>query len=84
MWGSERDAAMAARHASRSRSIGTAPSSSACSADVSPLAAARSARGRRNVAVWLKQAENRSRNAPNPNDPMVSYDFTWLWRELKL
>jgi hypothetical protein len=50
----------------------------------SPRAAARSARGRRNVAAWLKHVENRSRDAPNPNDPMASYDFSWLWRELKL
>lgn len=52
--------------------------------NVSPRAAARSARGRRNVAAWLKHVENRSRNAPNPNDPMTTYDFNWLWRELKL
>jgi hypothetical protein len=52
--------------------------------NVSPRAAARSARGRRNVAAWLKHVENRSRNAPRPNDPMASYDFAWLWQELKL
>jgi hypothetical protein len=52
--------------------------------NVSPRAATRSARGRRNVAAWLKHVENRSRNAPNPNNPMASYDFTWLWQELKL
>lgn len=52
--------------------------------NVSPRAAARSARGRRNVAAWLKHVENRSRNAPNPTDPMATYDFTWLWQELKL
>jgi len=52
--------------------------------NVSPRAAARSARGRRNVAAWLKHVENRSRNAPNPSDPMATYDFSWLWRELKL
>jgi hypothetical protein len=51
--------------------------------NVSPRAAARSARGRQNVAAWLKHVENRSRNAPNPTDPMVTYDFTWLWQELK-
>ena len=52
--------------------------------NVSPRSAVRSARGRRNVAAWLKHVENRSRNASDPNDPMASYDFTWLWRELKL
>ena len=52
--------------------------------DISPHAAARSARGRRNLAAWLKYVENRSRNAPDPSDPMATYDFTWLWRELKI
>jgi hypothetical protein len=52
--------------------------------NVSPRAAAGTARGRRNVAVLLKHVENRSRNAPRANDPMASYDFTWLWQELKL
>jgi hypothetical protein len=52
--------------------------------DMSPRAAARSARGRRNLAAWLKYLENRSRNAPDSNDPMATYDFTWLWQELKV
>jgi tyrosyl-tRNA synthetase len=52
--------------------------------NVSPRAAARSARGRRNVAAWLKHVENQSRNALNPNDPMATYNFTWLWQELRL
>jgi hypothetical protein len=50
--------------------------------DMSPRAAARSARGRRNVAAWLKYIENRSRNAPDQSDPMATYDLTWLWRDL--
>jgi hypothetical protein len=52
--------------------------------DMSPRAAARSALGRQNLAAWLKYLENRARNAPDPNDPMATYDFTWLWRELKV
>jgi hypothetical protein len=52
--------------------------------DISPRAAARSARGRTDLAVWLKNLENHSRNAPEPNDPMATYDFSWLWRELKI
>ena len=47
-----------------------------------PRAAAPSARGRRDLAAWLKHLENRSSHAPDPNDPMATYDFTWLWREL--
>jgi hypothetical protein len=52
--------------------------------NMSPRAAARSAQGRQNLAAWLKYIENRSRNALDPNDSMATYDFTWLWRELKV
>lgn len=52
--------------------------------DVSPRTAARSARGRKNLAVWLKHLENHSRHAEDRNDPMATYDFTWLWQELKI
>ncbi len=45
-------------------------------------AAARSARGRRDVVVWLKHLENRSSHALDPVDPMATDDFTWLWREI--
>ena len=51
---------------------------------VSPRAASRSAKGREKIAVWLKHLENRSRHAGDRNDPMAAYDFTWLWRELKV
>ncbi len=51
---------------------------------VSPRAAARGAKGRRALAAWLKHLENRSGNAPDQDDPMATYDFTWLWRELKV
>lgn len=49
-----------------------------------PRTAARSARGRRDLAVWLKHLENHSSHVPNPDDPMATYDFTWLWQELKV
>jgi hypothetical protein len=51
---------------------------------ISPRAAARSARGRTSLAIWIKHLENHSSQAPDPNDPMATYDFTWLWRELKI
>lgn len=35
-------------------------------------AAARSARGRRELVVWLKHLENRSSRAPDPADPMAT------------
>src|SRR5271163_3128909 len=50
--------------------------------DVSPRAAARTARGRKDLVVWLKHLENRSRHTRDRNDPMATYDFTWMWREL--
>lgn len=52
--------------------------------DVSPRAASRSAKGRERIAAWLKHLENRSHNAGDRGDPMATYDFTWLWRELKV
>src|SRR3954453_7695550 len=52
--------------------------------DISPRAASRSAKGREKIAVWLKHMENRSRHADDRNAPMATYDFTWLWRELKV
>jgi hypothetical protein len=33
------------------------------------------------VAAFI--LENRSRQ-PEATDPMATYDFTWLWRELKV
>ena len=52
--------------------------------DISPRAASRNARGREKLAAWLKHLENRSRHAGDRNDPMATYDFTWLWRELNV
>jgi hypothetical protein len=52
--------------------------------DLTPRTAARSAAGREKVAVWLKHLENRSRQQPDSADPMATYDFAWLWRELKV
>ena len=50
--------------------------------DVTPRAAARTAAGRERLAVWLKHLENRSRQQPDPANPIATYDFAWLWREL--
>lgn len=50
--------------------------------DVSPRKAARSAAGRERVVAWLKYLENMGVKYNNPNDPMATYDFAWLWREL--
>lgn len=52
--------------------------------NVTPRAAARTAAGREKLAVWLKHLENRSRQQPDPANPVATYDFAWLWRELKV
>ncbi|HVC51362.1 MAG TPA: hypothetical protein VND87_05020 [Stellaceae bacterium] len=49
-----------------------------------PRAAARTVHGREKLASWLKHLENRSRQQPDAADPMASYDFAWLWQELKV
>jgi hypothetical protein len=46
-----------------------------------PRAAAKTAKGRPAVVAWLKTLENHSRRHEAEN-PMTSYDFGWLWREL--
>jgi hypothetical protein len=52
--------------------------------DLSPRAAAKTAAGRRKVVDWLKHIENQSKCGRQSDDPMASYDFTWLWRDLGL
>jgi hypothetical protein len=51
--------------------------------NLTPRAAARTKSGREKLVVWLKHLENRSRQ-PEATDPMATYDFAWLWRELKV
>ncbi len=49
--------------------------------DISPRTASKSAKGRRKLETWLKHLENH--NARHDiDDPMASYDATWLWEEL--
>src|SRR3546814_1415270 len=50
--------------------------------DITPRAAVQTAAGRHRVAGWLKHLENRSSSQLDANDPMATYDFTWMWREL--
>ena len=51
--------------------------------NLTPRSTARTKSGREKLAVWLKHLENRSRQ-PEATDPMATYDFAWLWRELKI
>lgn len=48
-----------------------------------PRALARTKSGRTKVADWLKYIENGTAKA-GAADPMRTYDFTWMWEELKL
>ncbi len=50
--------------------------------NVSPRAAARTARGREDLVVWLKHLEKP--HTTDRNDPVATYDFTWMWRELNV
>jgi hypothetical protein len=52
--------------------------------DISPRIAIRTEKGRAKVAEWLKYLENRSASHHDPKDPMATYDFGWMWRELKI
>lgn len=47
-----------------------------------PRQAVRSKAGRHKVAAWLKYLENRTANVPDPDDPMASCDFGWMWEAL--
>jgi hypothetical protein len=48
----------------------------------SPRKAVKTDVGREKVVAWLKTLENHSANIADPNDPMATYDFSWLWVEL--
>lgn len=50
--------------------------------NISPREAIKTAKGREKAAEWLKYLENRSSSQPDPNNPMVTYDFQWIWAEL--
>lgn len=49
---------------------------------LSPRAASASHDTRARVADWLKYLENQAGKTQVRDDPMASYDFTWMWREL--
>ena len=49
----------------------------------SPRKAVKTGKGRERVIGWLKTLENQSARQGR-DDPVGSYDFTWIWRELGL
>lgn len=50
--------------------------------NVTPRRATKTAEGRAKVVAWLKTLENYSAKFGDSDDPMGTYDFTWLWLEL--
>ncbi|MDP3673837.1 MAG: hypothetical protein Q8R44_01890 [Novosphingobium sp.] len=50
--------------------------------DRTPRVLARTKAGRVKVAEWLKYLENGSAKSRAADDPMASFDFTWMWQEL--
>jgi len=52
--------------------------------NVTPRNAARTLSGRAKVVEWLQQLEARSAVHRNDGDPLGTYDFGWIWRELGL
>ena len=50
--------------------------------DKTPRQAAKSATGRQKVAEWIKYLENQTAKQASPTDPMSTYSFDWIWREL--
>jgi len=51
--------------------------------NVTPRAAVKTRKGREKVAEWLKHLEHGSAQQ-GEQDPMATYDFGWMWRELKV
>ena len=49
-----------------------------------PRQAVRSKTGRPKVLAWLKYLENSNARHRGPDDPMATYDLSWLWAELGL
>ena len=47
-----------------------------------PRQAVRSKAGRQKVVAWLKYLENRTAYVLDPDDPMASYNFGWMWETL--
>ncbi|MCB4862953.1 hypothetical protein K7W03_25555 [Sphingobium sp. PNB] len=50
--------------------------------DRTPRALARTKAGRVKVAEWLRYLENGSAKSRAADDPMATFDFTWMWEQL--
>jgi hypothetical protein len=52
--------------------------------NVSPRTASRTSKGRARVVDWIKMLENHSSKLADRNDLVATYDFDWLWTELRV
>jgi hypothetical protein len=50
--------------------------------NLTPRQAVKTVAGRRKAAEWLKYLENRSAQCHQPDDPMATYSFLWMWEAL--
>jgi hypothetical protein len=50
--------------------------------DRTPRALAGTKAGRVKVVEWLKYLENGSAKSRARDDPMASFEFTWMWEQL--
>lgn len=50
--------------------------------DKTPREAVKTSKGKQQVADWLKYLENQTARHPDPSDPMTTYSFQWMWKEL--
>jgi hypothetical protein len=50
--------------------------------DITPRTAAKTKKGREKLVAWLKFLENQTKYHRGVDDPLGSYDFTWMWAEL--
>ncbi|MEP6565703.1 MAG: hypothetical protein ABJB10_11240 [Mesorhizobium sp.] len=49
-----------------------------------PRQAVKTPAGRQKVAEWLKYLENQTARQPDPTHPMATYNFEWMWKELRV
>ena len=49
-----------------------------------PRQAAKTAAGRKKLVEWLKYLEIQTAIRPQRTDPMATYSFEWIWRELNI
>lgn len=52
--------------------------------NISPRTASKTRKGREKLVAWLKTLENHMARLSDRNDPVATYDVSWIWTELGL